>query len=582
MITDAAQWFASLSPKGGGNQPAQIISGNIAKLTTGEVMNAVLQKTDKTNTFRVNLQGESLTVKGLPASLAGKNVAFMIHKTFSKGLIQTELHWSPLSRGKQANSAAKAESSLLSQSLKKTQQAVILSKFPTAIQDGKPFSARIDKLEGSRMHLSLLQNEGKQINPQTRQVLITSQIIAAKTGQTISARLQQSTSADQKPLLEIQTLNIKPPQMATAKSAPINQQQALDVINHKMAAGESTLAVVVKRLNSDNVQLKIHGVTIESPAPTHIKAGDALEIKMLKAPAQFQVVQVHKNISQKALDLVQQRLSATTPVSQNLAVIRNILPNLTNSENLEIRGPTTQLESWMRASESSRDFPINGERLTQLIRDSGMQLEGKLQALVHKAGQNPASIQQDLKAILMQIAGDEGKGKAHSPELIRVLSEASQQSVSRIELGQALNLLANLQGEAIRIELPMLVGQQLINVQLAVQQNSSQQQQSEQHQESDQCYNVLFALELSKLGQLRVDANITDQSVHARIYNDKPEVRHFLQQHIQTLQERLQALGYKEVYLIASPAQPEAEKQEAFNQLTSMRPVSFNMLDMLV
>jgi len=182
----------------------------------------------------------------------------------------------------------------------------------------------------------------------------------------------------------------------------------------------------------------------------------------------------------------------------------------------------------------------------------------------------------------MQI-GEQSSGKVHSPEILRLITEASQQSISRIEVGQALNVLANIQGEPLRVEFPMLVGQQLINVQMAVQQNNDYNQQDQTaSNNSGDSYSVLFALGLSGLGQLRVDANVSDKSVHARIYNENPDVRHFIQEHIHRLDERLQNLGFKEVHLIASPSKPAEEKQARFDELTGMHPTSFSLLDVLV
>jgi len=91
------------------------------------------------------------------------------------------------------------------------------------------------------------------------------------------------------------------------------------------------------------------------------------------APVEFQVVQLHKNVSQKALTLLRQNLPNSMPMAQNLTAIRNLLPTMRSGEAADIKG-LPQLESWIKGSESSREYPINGERLGQLIRDSGGQL----------------------------------------------------------------------------------------------------------------------------------------------------------------------------------------------------------------
>ena len=604
MRTDAPQWASTLLQKSG-SLPLQILSGQSSKLTSGEVMKSPVQNTgENSNTFKVILKGESFIVKGLPAALDGKEVAFVAKKVATATGSRTELSWLSAAKaeaGKGSKTTAQqpekgllnaakmatgktAQTAISQMGHKALQQAHLLSKAPATIQTGKAFFARVDHIENGRMTLTVQPQQGGQAKAEQAQTqqstiqpakvqLIATQISDAKVGQSIKATLTQAGS--DKPLLTIQ-----PQQQVAGKTVSTAKPQQPVIFN--MKPGEQTMAVVQKRLDSGNVQLKIQGQIVEAPAPAHVKAGDALEIRMIKAPGEFQVLQLHKNIPQKAMTVVRGNLaSSATPVAQNLTTIKNLLPAMPANEMASIKG-LPQLLNWMQASESSRDYPINGERLGQLIRDSGGQLEPKLQAMIAKGAQ-AQPLTTDLKAILTQVAGDQAAaGKIQNSEVLRLITEASQQSLSRIETGQALNVLANLQGEPVRVEFPMLVGQHMINVQMAVQQQGANSEQQDSSDGSDQSYSVLFALELSGLGNLRVDANVSDKVVHARIYNEDAGVRHFIQENIHRLEERLQSLGFKEVYLLASPAKPDAEKQARFDELTTMRPASFSLLDVLV
>jgi len=142
-------------------------------------------------------------------------------------------------------------------------------------------------------------------------------------------------------------------------------------------------------------------------------------------------------------------------------------------------------------------------------------------------------------------------------------------------------VLAQMQGEPIRFEIPVLFGQQLVNVQMSMQQQGQQSSGHTGEGASDQAYHVLFALELSGLGDMRVDASISETTVHARIYSDEAGVGQFIRSHMQRLETRLQDLGYKEVYVLASPSAPDAEKQRHFDQLTHLAPASLNLLDVI-
>ncbi len=585
MRADATLMNSPLMGKGA-LQSLQILSGQTSRLVIGDIMKATIQKGEQPGSFRIVLNGEPFNIKGLPANLAGKEASFIVQKGIGG---KTELAWlgSATNRNtvsgqtqtsttseKSATHHAKAA---VQNSSGKAVQTTLLSALPTGVKTGKVMAARIDSIQAGKMTMTLVQGDAKPGTQVTtaKQQIITTPTMGLKAGQQVSINITGKT-AEGKAVVEIKT------QAQTQAGANIAkaeaQQLALGKLN--LAAGDSALAVVQKRLSNGNVQINIKGINLETPAPAQVKAGDALEIKLIKAPSEFQVVQLHKNVSQKALSLIRQNLATSqTPIAQNLSGIRNVLPNIDNSVLSGMKG-LPQLESMLKSTDSSRDYPINGDRLAQVIRDSGSNLESKLQALISKGGPSQ-SIQQDLKAILLQISGDQNTGKIQNAEVLRLITELSQHSASRIEVGQALNVLANIQGEAVRIEFPMLVGQQLINVQLAVQ-HEQHTNQNDASGSDDQSFSVLFALELSGLGPMRVDANISDKTVYARIYNDHADACGFIQDNIGKLEERLQSLGFDKVYLSASANKPEPEKQQRFDELTSMRPTSFSLLDLLV
>lgn len=591
MRTNAPQWASTLLQKNA-QLPLQILSGQSSKLVAGDIMRSVVQKGEQPGSFRVLLNGEPFDLKGLPISAAGRELSFMVQKGAGGKLELVWLnnpkqgatkHGQPQQQGQNISKQSSPEANhLMQQRRSGGMQTTLLSLLPAAVKTGKPLAARIDSIQANKMSMTLILSDSKQSSQTVAQgslpntAVITTPTMGLKVGQKVTLHISPNSTSGKT------TVEIRPQiegSMANSISRSEAQSPQLGKIN--MATGDTALAIVQKRLGNGNIQINLKGVQLEVAAPPQIKSGDALEIKLTKAPADFQVIQLHKNISQKALTLLRQNLpNSGTPVAHNLNSIRNMIPNISSSDLSTLKG-LPQLEAMLIKTESSRDYPINGERLAQVIRDSGSSLEAKLQAVISR-GEQPQALQQDLKAILLQIAGDQGSGKVQNSELIRLITELSQQSSSRIETGQALNILANLQGEALRIEFPMLVGQQLINVQMAVQQQNQFNNHHSASESSDQSFNVLFALELSELGKMKVDANISDNSVHARIYNESSSARDFLQQHIGQLEERLQSLGYEKVYLITSANAPDTEKQQRFDELATMRPASFSLLDLLV
>lgn len=565
--SDATAWSSS-SPSKANSNLLQIVSGSLSNIKPGEVIQAVVQKAGN-GAFKISLNGESIIIKGLPASMLGKKVSFIIQQAGQQAGSKAELFW----LGNSATEAKKApqpRQQQLSQ-LSLGKHANVLSALPNGLSAGKTLSGRIDAIEAKQMRLTASVQDGK-ISGNTTVTMQISKINGMQVGDVINGKLV--STGNNQTMLEIIS-----PQRPSDNPSKLGNRMA----SFKMVVGDTATAFVQQRLANGNVQLNIQGITVETAAPATINKGDALSLKMIKAPAGFQVVSVHKNAAVTALNSFKANLPMNNqPVAQNIAAMRTILPNLSINDSLASPA-LPQLDSALKASEINAQQPLNGERLAHMIRDGGSGLESKLLQLSQNPSLSPA-LQQDLKAIMLQLTKLQ-HGNSPQHELINTLRELSQQSVSRIESGQALNVLTSLQGEPMRLELPMLVNQQMVNVQLAIQQQGGYESDSaDKSSASDESYNILFALDLSQLGHIRVDANISDSTVHARIYNDNPASNQFIADNIQRLESRLQGLGFNEVYLLSSQQQPEASKQQSFDQLTQMMPhaASLNLVDIRI
>ncbi|MDQ6998948.1 MAG: flagellar hook-length control protein FliK [Mariprofundus sp.] len=572
--TDATAWNSTQLPKGSPNM-VRVLSGVLSNASTGSVMHAMVQKAAN-DAFKITLNGEPFVIKGLPASLAGKEVAFIVQKSSTLPNAKAELFWVGASQtgalGKQTQGAQTATSGQQSQGLAaNSKHANILSTLPTGVKTNQTLSGQIASIHGKQMSITIMVPDGK--GQSTPHIIQTTTIAGLKEGQQIAARVVMGSN--NKSMLEIlpqQNTN----QVSGKQATPVNK-----MAHFTLAAGDRAAAFVQQRLDNGNVQLNIQGKIVETAAPANVQKGDVLMLKMNKPPSDFQLLSIHKNAAAKALGTLKANLVGNTQsMAQHITNIRNIIPNIPVNEATPM-SPLPLLESSLKTHEISSSQPLTGDRLMQMMRNAGSGLEAKLLQLSQNPALSPA-MQQDLKSIMLQIANQQG-GNTHQNELVRAISELAQQSVSRIETTQALNVLAQVQGEPTRIELPMLVNQQMVNVQLSMQQQSSyEQNSSEENGSANQSFNVLFSLELSQLGNIRVDANISDNTVHARIYNDNSTCSRFLLDNIQRLEERLHQLGFEKVYLVASQQQPSVEKQRSFDQLTQMLPASLNLLDIRI
>ncbi len=199
------------------------------------------------------------------------------------------------------------------------------------------------------------------------------------------------------------------------------------------------------------------------------------------------------------------------------------------------------------------------------------------------SGPEPQNIRHHgLKALLLDLI-ENSRQQWMTSEIVKT-THASRQGAARVESQQVLNLIASMQTDPIRFELPMFIGGQLISVYLSI-----QQEQRENHDhggsnarqnQNKQSYNILFALDLAGLGALRIDARISPASVYANFYHDSDAARQFVQHNIRRLEGKLHSLGYQGIYLGTAPAKQMAhEKNTQFEQLINNAPGSDGLLD---
>lgn len=345
-------------------------------------------------------------------------------------------------------------------------------------------------------------------------------------------------------------------------------------------------AKVEQRLSNGRIAFQWQGQQFEAKAPSTVKAGDMLLLKSVQGAktSSLEVVDLVKNLPDRAITLFKQRIAMSEPLSQ---VLRNLIQPSSPasvSERPLPRPVTTQLGALTTLLENytvTDDKPLDGNRLASMIRNSGQLYEALLGKELQSGDRTaPQATQKDIKAVLLKLF-ELAQTADRSTRTLRIL-QASEQGTARIESQQAINLLAFQQAEPIRIEFPLIIQGMLSAVQMAISMEMQADHETglENEGPSSDTFNILFALELSQLGSVKVDARITRDSVHATIYSEKSEARHLFQEHISRLTERLETLGFKKIQLSTSSGHELVdEKKESFSRLQLGLPISKGLLD---
>jgi len=422
--------------------------------------------------------------------------------------------------------------------------------------------------------------------------LTTAPIPGQQTGSIIAASLQRDQEG--KPLLLM------------ASNTPIKPAPTVTppAISERMPPGTRAIGLVQQTLTDGQLRIGVRGTEIIAPPPPSkiapsIKVGDGLLLRMLAAspttPPTLEIRQHLPNILPLLQQNIRQLLPDAPPISKAIAALRTAMPPAAQPSS-NTTDQRQALEAWLQRAQHTNANPITGSRIAALIRDSGQLLEHKLLQFAQQPTRSTTSLNHDLKAVLTKLATPPVQQSSPPPPpstplpaidsaspqppqpLTHKAAEAAQQGVQRIESGQVHAALSAIHHEPMRVEFPMVVFNQLVTVQMAIMEQHDQHLAT-QEPTKEQSFNILMALNLSHLGEVRIDSSISNRAVMARIHIASDSATEFARTHLQRLTQKMHAAGFTEVQMVIAKQPPTAQKEQEFSQLTSMVPNSTTLLD---
>ncbi|MDQ6968055.1 MAG: flagellar hook-length control protein FliK [Mariprofundaceae bacterium] len=427
-------------------------------------------------------------------------------------------------------------------------------------------------------------NKTQQAQSVLQTLQVTSPARSIQIGERFNIQSVEHTTTSSKLMLEA----LKPSQVNT-NAAPLIHKSSINNLG-SLSTGKIITASVGERLPSGNISLYWQQQRFEAPAPMHVRAGDLLQLEVNpdnhRNKPSLRVLEWISQPKSKAAHLLRQHIGKTDSIKQTLNVLQHVSTHISQtqinsptSSNQPLAQSLSSLQSWIDHYALMPEKDMDGSRIANLIHRLGQHYESSLRQHRHATIQQLQNLtQHDLKALLLQLVDNAGmfKKTVESTQVKRT----AERALAHIESQQALNILSMIQADPIRFELPMMVQGQWANVLLSIQQEMYEESREEKHSQASSHHHILFALDLSGLGALRIDAHISDSSVHAKFYHENNHARQFVQENIQQLQEKLKSIGFNDIYLnSAEIKQLSHDTSLQFQQLLNNAPSSDGLLD---
>jgi len=605
------------TPKTGFNMP-NFLEPNTVQIRLGKGQLAIqpqLQKGDVLQGFvgqvsqskgQINIAGESITLEGLSKTFQNKNINIKVLQTEPVIILE-------LKNNTKNDKSVKNNGNIQLNSDKKP---VLSPKDTSEIEKNKVITKTFTAHTTTPLPHTLKANKhahhaiatSKQ-GPQTTLTVSLANTTASEAKSHINSNKNSSThsiesNSPKRPIqigehFSLRTLeaskNSSQIALTPLRKTPQSTQQT-SISSHTqigtLPAGKIITASVAERLTSGHVVLHWQQQRLEAPAPANVRVGDLLqlEIKPNNQPdnPSLRVVEHITKSKAKAAQLLQQHIGKSSSSQHLFNTLRHISPNISaissqnpinSSNNQALAQSLSHLQQWSDQYTLNPEKGMDGSRLAKLMQHIGQSYEASLLQHRHDSLQQLQHLKQhDLKALLLQLShhADTIKNSVEQTQFKQV----AERGLAHIESQQALNILSMLQTDPIRFELPMMVQGQWVSVWLSIQQELYDEHEAEKQQQ-EASHHILFALDLSALGALRIDAHIAEHSVHATFYHENEKARLFVQENTERLHDKLKNIGFEDIFIhTAENKQLSNDKKQQFEQLLNHIPSRDGLLDM--
>jgi hypothetical protein len=352
---------------------------------------------------------------------------------------------------------------------------------------------------------------------------------------------------------------------------------AAHIVLPSLELGQEVEALVVDELADGRLVLDIGGALVEGNDPGSLGIGQRLRLRvdLLEPQILLHIVDQELPLEAEVARLLRQRLPVADQDSlgglQATLDLRSLVDE-GGSASLWTEKRKTFLRKLFNAQET-----MTSERLMQIVQDGGLHYEMKLLRAVAAHDPNLANIaDEDLKGLLLGVL-KELDLKAAPGESRQAVAD----QLYHLEGRQAANLLAQLEGHAFQLQVPIFTGAGFTDVAVSIEGDGGGKGEGSKKKSGE--YNILFALELAEFGRIRVDARLRTGSVTAVFYVDAEESLKRIDMELPRLRESLRAVGFREVLLAARPLRNMVQERELkFTALALGMPADIRLLNVKV
>jgi hypothetical protein len=392
-----------------------------------------------------------------------------------------------------------------------------------------------------------------------------------KNGQTISARVEQVSPGPVLRILSqsgsnsgkvIDNTGAQPKQETTiqissGKSSPISYFSKPELDFLKITQGQTYTAEIKQVLDSENaiVRLNNRSYMVQTLSSNSLKPGDPVPVVAGKtANGLFHFLQSDVPVfKQVDAGMIKPYLASRQPFGEMITKLSILAGDISKAGQANLdSGKLAQLNQTLQLLSPGNGKTPDTQLLKAQVDASGVNYEAKVKQFL-ESGANPGKameLSRDLKGqlldIIQKLEDQAIQAKGFSSTQSQALKEQTQmfrQALDSIELNQLTNQIARQENQSILLQIPNPYGQESQTIKLFVRPTGDEE--SKKKGASKETYNLAFFLDLSKLGNVRVNSHISQTQLSINMQVENPSVANFIDSNKEALSARLADLGFE-------------------------------------
>ena len=327
--------------------------------------------------------------------------------------------------------------------------------------------------------------------------------------------------------------------------------------------GQKEKVDVLSIVNRETIQVRLNGndVTVKHSASQKLQAGESVYIQAISNSSGKFILEVEQTPVSTAtarslpgLSVLKSYLPTRQSLVQVLAGLKEVFLegplNPLKELNIDL-GQLKQLQVNLQKIVSQESRIPDAAQLKEIIDRSGFHYEAKVKDFVSAADLSSKNVllEKDLKGQLMRLAREleqipRGVVENTATErLIGKLIAQVNQSISNIELQQLTHHFSREEQLPLLLQLPenLLSEEDRFRIYILPDQKEGGHSETDS---SNQVFNLVFLLNLSFLGDLRIETKVLKDEISVRIIGSNSDAVQFIQGHVPELESIFRKEGF--------------------------------------